>query len=105
MHEYILITEPALTIILEHAYFLWDQDKSKDCIAPAIAHYKTSPNCHAVMQAMDAAFDAVEGDNIIDSVKALKEELIHIALRNRLCRFHSQPCNDNDLTAIVHRKC
>jgi len=40
---------------------------------------------------VDAAFDAVEGDNIIDSVKALKEKLLQIALRNRLCRSHSQP--------------
>ena len=91
MNEQILITEPALTIILEHAYFLWDQHRSKHFMALAIAHYKASHNCHAVMQAVDAAFDAVEGDNIIDSVEALKEKLIQIALRNRLCRSHSQP--------------
>jgi len=89
MHEYILITEPALTIILEHAYFLWDQNK-KDCIASAIAHHKASHNCHAVMQAVDAAFDAAERDNIMESAEALEDELIQIALRNRLCRSHTQ---------------
>jgi hypothetical protein len=76
---------------LEHAYFLWDQRTSPDCVVHAIAHYKASPNCDAVVQAVDAAFDAVGGDDFMESVKALEEELIQIALRNRLCRSHSQP--------------
>ena len=58
-------------------------------MALAIAHYKASPNFDAVIQAMDVAFDVVVGDNIMESVEALKEELIQIALRNRLCRSHS----------------
>jgi len=42
------------------------------------------------MQAVDAAFDAAERDNIMESAEALEEELMQIALRNRLCRSHSQ---------------
>jgi len=53
-------------------------------VALAIAHYKASPNFDAVIQAVDVAFDVVVGDNIMESVEALKEELIQIALRNRL---------------------
>ena len=94
MHEWILITEPALTIILEHAYFLWDQQdqhRSEDCVAPAIAHYKASSNCDAVIQAMDAAFNAVGGDDFMESIEALEKEFTQIALSNQLCRSYFQP--------------
>jgi hypothetical protein len=90
MHELILITEPALTIILEHAYFVWDQHTSRDCVTPAIAHYKASSNCDAVIQAMDAAFNA-GGDDFMESIEALEKEFKQIALSNRLCRSYFQP--------------
>ena len=81
----------ALTIILEHSFFLWDQRKSKDCVAAAITHYKASPNCNAAMQAVDAAINAVGGDNYTGSMEALGKNLVQIALSNRLCKSHSQP--------------
>jgi hypothetical protein len=59
-------------------------------VTPAIAHYKASPNSNTVIQAVDAAFNAVGGDDFVESIEGLEKELIKIALSNRLCRSHSQ---------------
>ena len=60
-------------------------------MAPAIAHYKASSNCDAVIQAMDAAFNAVGGDDFMESIEALEKEFMQIALSNQLCRSYFQP--------------
>ena len=85
----------ALTIILEHAFHMWYQHPSDRCLAAAIAQYTTSPNCHAVMQAVNTTFslNGVEYFKDVDSIQlsreALGERLVQIAQDNRLCMSNS----------------
>jgi len=74
----------ALIIILEHAFHLWYQHPSDGCVAAAIVQYSTSPNCHAVMQAIDTTFKDV--DSIQLSKETLGERLVQIAQDNRLLK-------------------
>jgi hypothetical protein len=85
----------ALTIILECAFHLWYQQPSNGCVTAAIAQYITSPNCHAVIQAVDTTFSSNGIDVLkdVDSIElfrdALQERLIQIAQDNRLCMSNS----------------
>jgi len=82
----------ALTIILEHAFYLWDQHPSDGCVAAAIVQYTTSPNCHAVMQAIDTIFspNGVDFFKDVDSIqlsrKAFGDRLVQIAQDNQLLK-------------------
>jgi len=82
----------ALIIILEHAFHLWDQHPSNGCVAAAIVQYTTSPNCHAVMQAIDTTFSTSgvdifkDVDSIHLSRETFGERLVQIALDNRLLK-------------------
>jgi hypothetical protein len=74
---------------------MWYQHPSDRCLAAAIAQYTTSPNCHAVMQAVNTTFslNGVENFKDVDSIElsreALGERLVQIAQDNRLCMSNS----------------
>ena len=93
--SYFLTIKQALIIILEHAFHLWDQHPSNGCVAAAIVQYTTSPNCHAVMQAIDTIFspNGVDFFKDVDSIqlsrKAFGDRLVQIAQDNRLCMSNS----------------
>ena len=81
---------------MKHSINLWFRQPSWKCVAAAVAHYKTSPNCNAVMQAVDAAFNP-DGLDIFEDIegneqfrKAFGEKLIQIALSNKLCMSNSE---------------
>ena len=87
-----LIFRPALTIIAEYSFFLWDQEPSQGCVAAAVDLYMRSPNCSTVMKDVNAAFREHSGHifkrNIFgqrEVKKEFKQELLHIALDNCLC--------------------
>ena len=93
--SYFLTIKQALTIILEHAFHLWDKHLSDGCMAAAIVQYTTSSNCHAVMQAIDTTFspNGVDIFKDVDSIQLSKEafgeRLVQIAQDNRLCMSNS----------------
>jgi len=82
------IPVPALTLIAEYAYFLWDQGGGDESVARAVDVYMKSANCATVKKAVDEAFKA----NGISQNKSgtcqipsnLIQELVQIALTNRL---------------------
>jgi len=89
---YFLTTEPALTIILEYSFSVWFQNPSDGCLAAAISQYKTSPNCKAVMQAVDTIFSYDGFDHLRDVAvnrDVFRKKLVQIALNNRLCMSSS----------------
>ena len=90
-----LISVLALAIIAEHMFFFWDRDPSNHLIGLAIDLYKRSPNCNAVMKAVDEAFEEYQGHILMPDVsgqlkvtEGFGEKLVGIALDNRLCMFH-----------------
>ena len=73
---------PALIIIVEHAFFVWQQKTSVDCIAAVIDLYKESPNSSAVIQAVDEVLNKGKDLNFEET---FGQRLIQIVMQNRLC--------------------
>ena len=79
---------PALTIIAEHSFFLWDQNPLEDCVAMAVDLYMRSPHHNVVITCVDEAFRENQMDSgdftQVQRSKAFGQKFIQIALDNQL---------------------
>jgi len=86
IHNVINRSLPVTTLILEHSFFLSQQDKwqeSTNTLELAAAEYITSGTPAAVLKAVKDVLSQDDGDD-----EKLCKMIIDIILRNRMCGCH-----------------